>query len=290
MWNSREMGQAKPKLSDVTVCAADSVSPDLAGRALDICMARCAFADAILFSDGAAAGTFRHVSIPRLTSLDDYSRFCLKEMGGHITTAYALVVQWDGYVVDAAAWDKRWRTYDYVGAPIYRDGRAVVGNGGFSLRSAKLMQALAALPVVPGVNEDWTISEILRPTLERDFGIRFAPVELATGFSYEQRHPGRATFGFHGQTNFFRHETDAEVLAIYTRLPESALLSLNGFGLIVTCLRHDRRPLAQALYGRIRGGYDTATILRQITHWVPAEIVQQTIDALEPDLTPSADR
>jgi hypothetical protein len=29
---------------------------------------------------------------------------------------------------------------------------------------------------------------------------------------------------------------------------------------------------------------------RQITRWVPAEIVQQTIDALEPDLTSSADR
>ena len=280
----------RPVLSDVTVCAADTVSPELAGRALDICTARCAFADAILFSDGAAAGTFRHVSIPRLASLDDYSRFCLKEMGGHITTDHALVVQWDGYVVDAAAWDKRWRTYDYVGAPIYRDGRVVVGNGGFSLRSRKLMQALATLPVVPGINEDWTISEILRPTLERDFGIRFAPVELAADFSYEQRHPGRTTFGFHGQSNLFRHEVDAEVLAIYARLPELALLSLNGFGLIVTSLRHGRRALALALYGRLRAGYDTATILRQITRWVPAEIVQQTIDALEPDLTPGTDR
>ena len=271
----------QPVLSDVTVCAADSVAPELAGRALDLCTERCAFAEAILFSDMPAVGNFRHVAIPKLASLDDYSRFCLKEMGRHIKTAHVLVVQWDGYLVDPSAWDKRFRTYDYVGAPIFRDGRVVVGNGGFSLRSRKLMRALARLPAVPGINEDWTISEILRPTLERDFGIRFAPPEMAARFSYEQRHSGKPTFGFHGQSNFFRHETDAEVLAIYDRLPETALMSLNGFGLIVTSLRADRRELAQALYARLRSTADPEAILHRLAREVPAEIVQGTIDALE---------
>lgn len=275
----------RPVLSDVTVCAADSVSPELAGRALDLSMERCAFAEAILFSDVPAAGNFRHVAIPKLASLDDYSHFCLKEMGRHITTAHALVVQWDGYVVGPAAWDKRFRDYDYIGAPIYREGREVVGNGGFSLRSRKLMKVLSRLPTVPGVNEDWTISEILRPTLERDFGIRFAPAAMAARFSYEQRHPGKPTFGFHGQSNFFRHESDQEVLAIYGRLPATVLLSLNGFGLIVTSLRAERRELAQALYARLRSTADTGAILSRLTRDVPAEIIQQTIDVLEPGFT-----
>ena len=272
----------RPVLSEVTVCAADSVSPELAARALDLCMERCTFAEAILFSDVPAAGNFRHVAISPLTSLDDYSRFCLKDMGQHIRTAHALIVQWDGYVVDAAAWDRRFRNYDYVGAPIYRDGRVVVGNGGFSLRSRKLMRALTKLPTMPGVNEDWTISEILRPTLERDFGIRFAPPQVAAHFSYEQRHPGKPTFGFHGQSNFFRHESDDAVLAIYARLPETALMSLNGFGLIVTSLRAGRDDLARALYARLRGVADTDAILRRLSREVPAEIVRATIDALEP--------
>lgn len=272
-----------PDLSDVTVCAADSASAELAGRALDLCVERCTFADAILFSDAPVTGAFRRVAIPRLTSLDDYSRFCLTDMGRHIRTAYALVVQWDGYVADAGAWDKRFRTYDYVGAPIFRDGRVVIGNGGFSLRSRKLMRALARLPAPPGVNEDWAISEILRPTLERDFGIRFAPPALAERFSYEQRHPGKPTFGFHGQSNFFRHESDATVLAIYDRLPVAALLSLNGFGLIVTSLRAGRNDLAQALYRRLRGTYEPAAILCEITRQVPAEIVNNTIETLEPE-------
>ncbi len=274
----------RPALSEVTVCAANSVSPDLAGRALDLCMERCAFAEAILFSDKPAAGSFRHVAIAPLASLDDYSRFCLKEMAQHIATPHVLVVQWDGYVVEPQAWDKRFRNYDYVGAPIFRDNRVVVGNGGFSLRSRKLMRAVAKLPWVPGVNEDWTISDVLRPTLERDFGIRFAPPEIAARFSYEQRHPGKPTFGFHGQSNLFRHESDETVLAVYARLPPSALMSLNGFGLIVTSLRAERRALAEALYARLRSAHDIAAILARLTREVPAEIVQQTIDALEPGL------
>ncbi len=274
----------QPILSDVTVCAADSVAPELAARALDLSMARCVFAEAILFTDLPARGNFRHVAIPKLASLDDYSRFCLKEMGRHIETRHALVVQWDGYVADASAWDRRFRAYDYVGAPIFSDGRVVVGNGGFSLRSRKLMQALAKLPTLPGVNEDWTISEILRPTLERDFGIRFAPPETAARFSYEQRHPGKATFGFHGQSNLFRHESDAEVLAIYGKLPEKALLSLNGFGLIVNCLRADRRALAEALYRRLRSVHDTAAIMRALSREAPAALVRETIDTLEPGM------
>ena len=273
----------QPDLSDVTVCAADSVSPELAGRALDISVARCAFADAILFSDVPAEGNFRHVAIPKLTSLDDYSRFCLKEMGGHIKTAYALVVQWDGYVVDAATWDKRFRNYDYIGAPIFRDGRVVVGNGGFSLRSRKLMRALARLPAAPGVNEDWTISE----SSQADAGTRLRhPLRPAPdgGALLLRAAPSRGnpTFGFHGQSNFFRHENDDEVLAIYHRLPESALMSLNGFGLIVTSLRAERHDLALALYRRLRGTADPAAILRALSREVPAEIVRQTIDALEP--------
>ena len=71
------------------------------------------------------------------------------------------------------------------------------------------------------------------------------------------------------------------MLAIYHRLPEAALLSLNGFGLVVTSLRADRQALAGALYARLRSAYDTPAILRETTRWIPADIVQQTIEALE---------
>ncbi len=198
------------QLPDVTVCAADTQAPALAARALELCLDRCDFGDAVLFSDVPVAGRFRHVTIGRLGSLDDYSRVCLRTMPGLIKTEFALVVQWDGYVVNPGAWASAFRKYDYIGATIYRkDGPPAVGNGGFSLRSRKLLDALPKLPAVPGVNEDWVISGVFRKTLENDFGVRFAPQALAERFSYEMKPPSRATFGFHGAFNLWRQESDA---------------------------------------------------------------------------------
>ncbi len=83
----QQQGQA-PVLSDVTVCAANSVSPELAGRALDISAWSAAPSPRRSCSRTcrrpATSATSR---FPKLASLDDYSRFCLKEMGRHIRTA-----------------------------------------------------------------------------------------------------------------------------------------------------------------------------------------------------------
>jgi hypothetical protein len=51
-----------PRLPEVTVCAADSVFLDLTVRALELSMAKVAFADAVLFSDVPRSGSFRHVA------------------------------------------------------------------------------------------------------------------------------------------------------------------------------------------------------------------------------------
>ena len=75
---------AKRRLKDVTVCAADSLHPDLAGRALDICLEKVDFADVVLFADTSIAGRFRYEAIPKLGSSADYSRFCLQEMAKRI--------------------------------------------------------------------------------------------------------------------------------------------------------------------------------------------------------------
>ena len=83
-------------LPGITICAADSEQPSLAGRALAASVSHCDFAEAILFTDVPVEGPFRTVHIDRLASREDYSRFILKELPGYITTPFALVVQWDG--------------------------------------------------------------------------------------------------------------------------------------------------------------------------------------------------
>ena len=118
----------------------------------------------------------------------------VKEIGQHITTSHVLVSQWDGYIINESAWKKEWLDYDYIGA-VWSDG--VVGNGGFSLRSKRLMDALKDdrfnAPFFP---EDEKICRDWRKVLESEFGLKFAPPEVASDFSIEG---GRYTnqFGFH---------------------------------------------------------------------------------------------
>ncbi|MGZ5147458.1 MAG: DUF5672 family protein, partial [Burkholderiales bacterium] len=143
-----------------------------------------------------------------LNSRNDYSNFMLRQLPKHINTSYALIVQWDGYVVDASAWKPEFRDYDYIGARwTWFDDGMTVGNGGFSLRSQKLLRALRdpRFSIVPGVNEDELICRDYRRTLEREHGIRFAPESVADLFSYERTSPAGPTFGFHGLFNMWRH-------------------------------------------------------------------------------------
>ena len=105
--------------------------------------------------------------------------------------------------------------YDYIGAPwlvadwSVRDfdfppewfGTWVVGNGGFCLRSKKLMETTARLVesgAIPNLHpEDTAICVWHRKIFESE-GIKFAPVELAKDFSIEGHElTYDKQFGFH---------------------------------------------------------------------------------------------
>ena len=180
-------GSGKLDLRNVTVCAADSVTVALAARALRHSMALCDFGDAIFFTDAPIAGDFRTVKIDRLASRADYSRFVFKDLANFIATPFALVLQWDGYVLDPSAWRPSFLQFDYIGAkwPWHHDAMSV-GNGGFSLRSRKLLESTAAdrYPLLQDVPEDELICRHYRQALMADAGIRFAPVEVADAFAY----------------------------------------------------------------------------------------------------------
>lgn len=211
------MAGRKRSLANVTLCAADCVHPDLAARALERSMAQCAFGDSILFSDTAISGDFRHQHIEKLTSIDAYSEFIFNKLTGYIKTDFVLIVQWDGFVIDSDAWRDEFLDYDYIGArwPWQTDGKDV-GNGGFSLRSKKLLDILAAprYRIIEDVAEDELICRLYHHWLTAEEGIRFAPGDLADDFSYERDKPGRPTFGFHGMFNMWRHVEDDEMLTI----------------------------------------------------------------------------
>ena len=117
--------------------------------------------------------------IAPLQSRDAYSEFVLRSLLAHVDTAHVLLVQWDGYVVNPAAWRAEFLDYDYIGATwFWHDDSMRVGNGGFSLRSRKLLSALQDPRIVLTEAEDVTICRAFRPLLERDHDIRFASEAL----------------------------------------------------------------------------------------------------------------
>jgi hypothetical protein len=136
--------------------------------------------------------------IEPITSKEAYSEFVIKELYKYFDTDYVLIIQHDGYVLDGSAWSDEF-LYDYIGATwLYQDGRNV-GNGGFSLRSRKLMEILATDPEIKIMHpEDEITGRLYRDYLIKTHGIKFAPDEIADKFSYECNAPQQPTFGFHG--------------------------------------------------------------------------------------------
>jgi Protein of unknown function (DUF5672) len=194
------------QLPEVTLVAVDRVVHDLTRLAVAECLKHAEFAEVLLFSDReimpAAAGV-RHVHSAPGTLPE---RVYWYEVPPRVKTAHMLIVQWDSWIVNPAAWTAEFLEYDWIGAPWWhRDGRNV-GNGGFSLRSTRLMQALRQGPqMLPlGTPEDEMICRTHRPALE-SAGFRFAPEELAIRFSFERTVPAGGTpFGFHGLFNWPR--------------------------------------------------------------------------------------
>jgi hypothetical protein len=134
-----------------------------------------------------------------IRSKQAYSEFIVKELWREITTTHVLVIQHDGYVLDGNAWTDEFMEYDYIGAPWeYYDGRDV-GNGGFSLRSYRLMHVLGTDDEIFITHpEDEITGRLYRHYLEKTHNIKFAPEPLAEKFAFELRMPTQSTFGFHG--------------------------------------------------------------------------------------------
>jgi len=150
------------------------------------------------------------ILIGKITSKEEYSQFVLVDLCEQITRyalrtdqyfKHVLIIQSDGFVLDGRVWDNLFLKYDYIGAPWQYDGRNV-GNGGFSLRSIKLMKAVGSILFIEDAPylgpEDEVICRLLRGVLETSHGIKFAPQELAEQFSFELLPPKKPTFGFHG--------------------------------------------------------------------------------------------
>ena len=244
-------------LRDVTLVCIDTANHALALRALDRCRAGVHFARTAFLTDalpadlGVPAGV-EIVPIPTIASRDEYSRFVLKELVHHVETSHALVVQWDGYVANAQAWEDAFLTADYIGARwFWFDDGMRVGNGGFSLRSRRLLEGLADPRIDLVEAEDLTIGRTYRPLLEREFGIVFADEAMADRFAFEAAYPIGTPFGFHGLFNFCRVVPPGELAALASTFNAAIVRSQQCAALLRNCLAMNQWTSAMALARRM---------------------------------------
>jgi len=239
------------QLPEVTLCCVDTRNPALALWALQRCMAQARFADVLLFTRSqqvpAPPPGVRVIDV-QVDDVDAYSRFMLRGLAPHVHTSHLLVAQWDGFVRDASRWDAAFLAHDYIGAPWPepRSGQSV-GNGGFSLRSRRLLQALLDPDVAITHPEDESICVVNRELLATRHGMRIAALEVARRFSYERVEPAQPTFGFHGLFNFLRELSSTELSEIVRSLPDPLARGLDGHDLCTLLIRARRFDDAQAL-------------------------------------------
>lgn len=195
---------AMKSISDITLCCVDTEHHLLSAVALRRCNELMSFEKTIFVTDRGdyLEPDWEHHRIKTFADYEEYNRFMLKNLYFHIETDFVLSVQFDGFIINPAAWSDDYLQYDYIGAPWPCTWKEyAVGTGGFSLRSKRLLKALQDDRIVlpqDQVAEDLCICRTYRSTLEVHHGIRFAPVAVAEQFAYESGPFVGDTFGFHG--------------------------------------------------------------------------------------------
>mgnify|MGYP003645996412 CR=1 FL=1 len=140
------------------------------------------------------------IEIPTISNKNEYSRFIIKELYKYFDTSHCLVMQHDTSILYTECWDDTFLDYDYIGSKWgYPKGERNVGNGGFSLRSKKLLTAIAKDDFIKATQqEDDVICRLYGEYLEITHDIKFASQEIADTFSFELIAPTQKTFGHHG--------------------------------------------------------------------------------------------
>lgn len=239
------------KLPQVTLACVDTRLPRMALDAMILCLDQVQFGDALLFTcpnhgltdvpDG-----IRVIELDSINSIEAYSRFLLKGMGPYLHTSHMLIVQWDGYVLDPTMWRDAYLDVDYIGAvwPQYADAHRV-GNGGFSMRSRKLLDALTSDDIVAEHPEDVCIARTNRTLLEQRWGIRFADETLAHAFAFERDRQTPSSFGFHGLSNMAVLLSEAQLQTFMAHAPAALFGSVEARGFIKHLIARKMKPLAR---------------------------------------------
>jgi len=220
-------------LDQVTLFCVDTRTPELSIWAMEQCLQKANFNDAILVTDTTKSLTvpnsIRIVEAPTIQSIEDYSIYLQSDLSTMIQGTHMLVMQWDSFIVNPQLWNPNFLEYDYIGAPWPHHPDTPVGNGGFSLRSKKLFIALQNPLYQKSHPEDQSIC-IFNKDLLKELGIEIAPIEIASQFAFEREY--KQAFGFHGFFNFAHVLSPLEINKFIDLVPSNLLGKLDTYHLI----------------------------------------------------------
>jgi hypothetical protein len=245
-------------IPNTTLCCIDCYNQQLSVIAIEHCLQICNFDKAVFLTDkDYKLENINVITIPNIKTKEQYSFFVIKELNKYIDTDFVLLVQYDGFIANPDSWTTEFQDYDYIGAKWfwYSDGFNV-GNGGFSLRSKRLLQALSEDTVPVSIEslkygEDTFICRLYRRFLENRYGIKFAPEAIADKFSYERSEPVDNPFGFHGLFNMWHHIKDEELEDFIALLHPRTLNSIEAFELAANYHKAGKVKQAEFICRRI---------------------------------------
>lgn len=192
-------------LDNTTILCGNWVDPNIGVKALKYSMKDIKFKRAIIFS---------HIEPTNLTPEIEFiqtekfnhelsSQFGLHKLPDYIDTEFCLSIHDDGFIINPHLWKDEFFEYDYIGAPWVPGPWPRVGNGGFCLKSKKLLNLTKNIPWYPGDHDDTSICQGHQAHFISN-GCLYAPVEVAMTFSLESKIPEceynlNNCFGFHGK-------------------------------------------------------------------------------------------
>ena len=205
------------KLPTVTLMIIDCVNANRAVKVIEKCKKHCEFG-AIKFLTSLPSNSEYKTEIMPLNTLVAYSIFMLTKCHEYIDTPNVLIVQRDGFILNPNSFNYDWLDLDYIG-PIFVQYDKV-GSGGFSLRSKKMMQQVAAkvghwdgtqthadkIQASLGSYEDGVIS-LSHLSSSFKIGSLDQAADFAQGGNRNPKYYRQYPFGFHGTWHNINHET-----------------------------------------------------------------------------------
>lgn len=218
-------------LKNVTLLTIHDKDADTSLDLLNFCQKQINFGEVKLFSSSPPEkdlGNVKFIKIPSFGHYDPhdqsennngYSEFCVNLLHEYINTDFALIIQTDGFITHPELWLNDFLNYDYIGAawpdfilhgsnwlePNIKSAIPnYVGNGGFSLRSKKILK-LASQCQKKLIGPEDVYFCLNNYDFFTRHGIKYAPKSLADKFSKDDwGNVHHDCFGFHGNKTHYK--------------------------------------------------------------------------------------